>query len=84
MPYILALDQGTTSSRAILFDHAGGIAAVAQKVTQRGPNQKILHLVRMARVLRVAYATSMELYGKQSSAAMLRKRATWTEIKLQH
>ena len=31
MPYILALDQGTTSSRAILFDHAGSIAAVAQK-----------------------------------------------------
>ena len=31
MPSILALDQGTTSSRAILFDHAGGIVAVAQK-----------------------------------------------------
>ncbi len=31
MSYILALDQGTTSSRAILFDHAGKIAAVAQK-----------------------------------------------------
>ncbi|HEX4347136.1 MAG TPA: glycerol kinase GlpK [Vicinamibacterales bacterium] len=31
MPFILALDQGTTSSRAILFDHAGGIRAVAQK-----------------------------------------------------
>jgi glycerol kinase len=30
MPYILALDQGTTSSRAILFDQAGAIAAVAQ------------------------------------------------------
>src|SRR5690242_13137676 len=29
--YILALDQGTTSSRAILFDHAGSIVAVAQK-----------------------------------------------------
>jgi glycerol kinase len=29
--YILALDQGTTSSRAIVFDHAGSIAAVAQK-----------------------------------------------------
>jgi glycerol kinase len=28
---ILALDQGTTSSRAILFDHAGAIVAVAQK-----------------------------------------------------
>src|SRR5580658_4883122 len=31
MPYILALDQGTTSSRAILFDQSGAIAAVAQK-----------------------------------------------------
>ena len=31
MKYILALDQGTTSSRAIVFDHAGSIVAVAQK-----------------------------------------------------
>jgi len=31
MPFILALDQGTTSSRAILFDHHGAIQAVAQK-----------------------------------------------------
>ncbi|MBA3342947.1 MAG: glycerol kinase GlpK [Gemmatimonadaceae bacterium] len=31
MKHILALDQGTTSSRAILFDRAGGIVAVAQK-----------------------------------------------------
>jgi glycerol kinase len=30
MAYILALDQGTTSSRAILFDEAGAISAVAQ------------------------------------------------------
>jgi glycerol kinase len=30
MGYILALDQGTTSSRAILFDEAGAIAATAQ------------------------------------------------------
>jgi glycerol kinase len=29
--YILALDQGTTSSRAILFDHAGQIQGVAQQ-----------------------------------------------------
>jgi len=29
--YILALDQGTTSSRAILFDRAGRIAGVAQE-----------------------------------------------------
>ena len=31
MKYILALDQGTTSSRAILFDRAGSIAGIAQK-----------------------------------------------------
>ncbi|HHY72237.1 MAG TPA: glycerol kinase GlpK [Bacillus bacterium] len=29
--YILSLDQGTTSSRAILFDKSGGIVHVAQK-----------------------------------------------------
>lgn len=29
--FILALDQGTTSSRAIVFDHNGAIAAVSQK-----------------------------------------------------
>lgn len=29
--YILALDQGTTSSRAIVFDRAGNIVSVAQK-----------------------------------------------------
>lgn len=31
MAYILALDQGTTSSRAIVFDHTGAIKTVAQK-----------------------------------------------------
>ncbi len=30
MRYILALDQGTTSSRAMLFDHAGTVVAVEQ------------------------------------------------------
>ncbi|WP_342645451.1 glycerol kinase GlpK [Mucilaginibacter sp. CSA2-8R] len=29
--YVLSLDQGTTSSRAILFNHAGEIIALAQK-----------------------------------------------------
>ena len=29
--YILAVDQGTTSSRAILFDHSGRIAGTAQR-----------------------------------------------------
>jgi len=37
--YILALDQGTTSSRAIVFDHNGLPVAVAQKeFTQYFPN----------------------------------------------
>ena len=31
MEYIVSLDQGTTSSRAIVFDHHGAIQAVAQK-----------------------------------------------------
>ena len=31
MSFILALDQGTTSSRAMVFDHSGTIKAVAQK-----------------------------------------------------
>src|SRR3974390_3882337 len=35
MSYILSLDQGTTSSRAILFDQAGNIAALAQKEFQQ-------------------------------------------------
>ena len=29
--YIVSLDQGTTSSRCILFDHGGRIVSVAQK-----------------------------------------------------
>jgi glycerol kinase len=37
--FVLALDQGTTSSRSILFDHDGGIVATAQReFTQHFPN----------------------------------------------
>ena len=36
--YILALDQGTSSSRAIVFDHDGHVCATAQKeFTQHFP-----------------------------------------------
>ena len=36
--YILALDQGTTSSRAILFDHAGMLCgSAAQEFPQHYP-----------------------------------------------
>ncbi len=39
MKYILALDQGTTSSRAIVFDHDGNVRSLAQKeVTQIYPH----------------------------------------------
>jgi glycerol kinase len=39
MNYVLALDQGTTSSRAILFAHDGSIAGVAQhEFTQHFPD----------------------------------------------
>ena len=31
LAYVLALDQGTTSSRAILFDHDGAVRSVAQR-----------------------------------------------------
>ena len=31
MKAVLALDQGTTSSRALLFDHSGGVLATAQR-----------------------------------------------------
>src|ERR1043166_1275476 len=31
MKYIIALDQGTTSSRAVLFDEKGSIAGIAQQ-----------------------------------------------------
>jgi glycerol kinase len=31
LPYILSLDQGTTTSRALLFDHNGGVRSLAQR-----------------------------------------------------
>jgi len=35
MEFVLALDQGTTSSRAIIFDHSGAIRATVQKEFQQ-------------------------------------------------
>ena len=31
MPYILALDEGTTSCRAVIFDEAGSVRRIAQQ-----------------------------------------------------
>ena len=33
--YIISLDQGTTSSRAIIFDHEQNIVEIAQKEVQQ-------------------------------------------------
>ena len=33
--YVMAIDQGTTSSRAIIFDHSGQVVAVGQKEFQQ-------------------------------------------------
>ena len=33
--YIMALDQGTTSSRAIIFNHSGEIVKIAQNETSQ-------------------------------------------------
>lgn len=38
--FVLALDQGTTSSRAIVFDHGGAIRATAQLEFQQWFPQK--------------------------------------------
>ncbi len=72
--YILAIDQGTTSSRAILFNHAGASVASAQReLTQMFPQpgwvehdpQEILRGVRMtvAEVLRTAAVSATQLAG---------------------
>lgn len=38
MAYVIAIDQGTTSTRAILFDHAGDVAGMGQvELTQHFP-----------------------------------------------
>lgn len=56
--YILALDQGTTSSRAIIFDNDGKIAGVAQKeFTQIYPKAGWVE------------HDAMEIWGSQSGVA---------------
>ena len=56
--YILALDQGTTSSRAILFDRSGGSVGVAQKeFTQIYPKPGWVE------------HDAMEIWGTQSGVA---------------
>jgi len=56
--YVMALDQGTTSSRAILFNHGGQIVKMAQKeFTQYYPNAGWVE------------HDPMEIWGSQSGVA---------------
>ncbi len=67
MNYVLALDQGTTSSRAILFDQAGAIAAVAQKeFTQFYPQSGWVEHDPME-ILTSQMACAVEALGKVSA-----------------
>lgn len=45
--YIMAIDQGTTSTRAILFDKASNIVGVAQKELENyypHPGLSLIHI----------------------------------------
>jgi len=63
--YILALDQGTTSSRAILFDHDQNMVAIEQKeFTQFYPREGWVEHDPME-IYSSQYAVMMELLTKQ-------------------
>ena len=67
--YLLALDQGTTSSRAILFDQEQRIAAVAQKeFRQIYPRQSWVEHDAME-IWSSQYAVMMEAIAKADIAA---------------
>ncbi|HWA96293.1 MAG TPA: glycerol kinase GlpK [Terracidiphilus sp.] len=64
MGYILALDQGTTSSRAILFDATGSIAAVAQHEFQQFYPQQGWVEHDPTEILTSQMACAVEVLGK--------------------
>jgi glycerol kinase len=68
MKYILALDQGTTSSRAILFDHEQNMAGVEQKeFAQFYPREGWVEHDPME-IYSSQYAVMMELIAKNDIA----------------
>ncbi len=64
MEYILALDQGTTSSRAILFDAGGSIIAVAQHEFQQFYPQQGWVEHDPTEILTSQMACAVEVLGK--------------------
>ena len=97
MKYILALDQGTTSSRAILFDHAGAIVASAQQEfrqifpqpgwVEHDPEEIWnTHLATALEVLRAAQLRPADLAGigitNQRETTLVWDRRTGRAIKI--
>ena len=93
--YILALDQGTTSSRSLLFDARGGIVALAQhEFTQYFPRPGWVEhdaaeiwdtqLATIAKVLRTAQATPRDIAAvgitNQRETTVLWDRATGVPV----
>ncbi len=73
MNYILALDQGTTSCRAIVFDHDGHIASVAQReFTQFYPRPGWVEhdAAEIWRVQRAVMEEAAGVVGAQAIAAI--------------
>ena len=69
MQFILALDQGTTSSRAILFDRAGQVVAVAQReFGQIFPRPGWVEH-DAGEIWRSQYAVALEVLGKADCPA---------------
>ena len=69
MPYVLALDQGTTSSRAIVFGHDGAIVARAQReLTQHFPRPGWVEH-DPAEIWRSQYEVALEVLSKAGLAA---------------
>ncbi|MCL2702122.1 MAG: glycerol kinase GlpK [Defluviitaleaceae bacterium] len=69
MPYILALDQGTASSRAILFDHEQKIIGAAQKeLTQFYPREGWVEHDPME-IYSSQYAVMMEVLARTGVSA---------------
>ena len=64
MEYVLALDQGTTSSRAILFNQAGTIAATAQHEFQQFYPQAGWVEHDPAEILSSQFSCAVEALGK--------------------
>ena len=65
--YILALDQGTTSSRAILFDNNGTIKGVSQKEFKQNFFLRLVGLNMMLWIFGLHNQEFVEKFWKETS-----------------